>query len=619
MTSRRPFPLPTSKAQYAPDRRAHVEHIALTLSFDFKRRILYGRCATTFAAVGGPLAALTLQAGRMSIKGVRVGDKSVTFETAGDELRINVPKLAEGRSTTVTVDYEVHQPEQGIYFIGPDKGYPDKPYQVWTQGQDADAHYWFPCLDHPNAKATSETVVTVPADFFVLSNGALVSETLDKAGKHKTYHWKMDVPHVTYLISVVAGRFVGRTSKAAGVPVSFYVEPGREADGQRSFGKTPEMVRFFSERIGYKYPYAKYAQIAVRDFVFGGMENTTCTTQTDATLHDARAALDFSSDDLVAHELAHQWFGDLLTCKDWSQAWLNEGFATYFDALFKEFDLGEDEFAMQRIADQDIYLKEDGERYRRPIVTNVFREPVDLFDRHLYEKGGCVLHMLRAQLGDDLWWRAINKYVTANAMGSVETVDFARALERVSGRNFARFFDQWVFGAGQPEFSVAYRWDDEAKAAIVDVKQTQPEADGTALFSVPLVLEFGLPRGKRSRVEVVSDAREQTFRFPLAVKPLTFVFDPNADVLKTVKLDVPREMLIRQLAGEPRVASRIAAARALGADASHDVVEALAHSLGSDRFWGVRAEAAKALGRIRNDAALAALVRATKVAHPKAR
>jgi aminopeptidase N len=531
-SARRSFPLPTSKAQYAPDRRARVEHIALTLSFDFKRKILYGRCATTFAAVGGPLTSLVLQAGRMRIIDVRSGAKRLSFETAGDELRINVPTLAEGRSTTVSIEYEVHEPEQGIYFIGPDKGYPDKPYQVWTQGQDADAHYWFPCLDHPNAKATSEVIATVPADFFVLSNGALVSETLDKARKNKTYHWKMDVPHVTYLISVVAGKFVGRTSKADGIPVSFYVEPGREADGQRAFGKTPKMVRFFDECIGYKYPYAKYAQIAVRDFVFGGMENTTCTTQTDATLHDARAALDFSSDDLVAHELAHQWFGDLLTCKDWSHAWLNEGFATYFDALFKQFDLGEDEFAMQRIADQDLYLKEDDEHYRRPIVTNVFREPVDLFDRHLYEKGSSVLHMLRTQLGDDLWWRAINQYVTVNAMGSVETVDLARALEHVSGRNFARFFDQWVFGAGHPEFSVAYRWDDEAKAAVVDIKQTQAAADGTALFSVPLALDFALPRGKRERVSVVSDAREQTFRFQLPAKPQTFVFDPDSRCLE---------------------------------------------------------------------------------------
>ncbi|MBV8281338.1 MAG: M1 family metallopeptidase, partial [Candidatus Eremiobacteraeota bacterium] len=416
--TRRPFALPASRAHYAPDRRARVDHIALTLSFDFKRKILEGRCATTFTAVGGALTALELQAGRMAIKRVRdAKGKPLPYELVGQTLRIGVPRLATGKSTTVTVDYEVRKPQQGIYFIGPDKGYPDKPYQVWTQGQDADAHYWFPCVDHPNAKATTEVTATVPSDFFVLSNGALVSTTEDKTKKTKTYHWKMDVPHVTYLVSVVAGKFVGRTDKSNGVPVSWYVEPGREAEGKRSFGKTPEMVDFFGDRIGVKYPYPQYSQIAVRDFVFGGMENTTCTTQTDSTLHDTRAALDFTSDDLVAHELAHQWFGDLLTCKDWSHAWLNESFATYFDALFKEYDLGEDEFAYQRFINQDLYLKEDSEHYRRPIVTNIYTEPVELFDRHLYEKGSCVLHMLRVQLGDDLWWCAINDYVSTNAQG----------------------------------------------------------------------------------------------------------------------------------------------------------------------------------------------------------
>src|ERR1700687_1867933 len=434
-STRRPFALPSSKAQYGPDRRAQVEHIALTLSFDFKAKILYGRCATTIRAVGGALTSLDLQAGSMVIKAVSASGKPAAFELVGDSLRIELPKLASGKTATVSIDYEVRQPEQGIYFIAPDKAYPDRPYQAWTQGQDADAHYWFPCVDHPNAKATSEVIAQVPADYFVLSNGTLVSAQLDKAKKTKTYHWKMDVPHVTYLISVVAGKFVGRTTMVDGIPVSWYVEPGREADGRRAFGKTPAMLKFFGDRLGYKYPYAKYAQIAVREFVFGGMENTTCTTQTDATLHDARAHVDFSSDGLVAHELAHQWFGDFLTCKDWSHAWLNEGFATYFEQLFTQFDLGDDEFDYERIHSQDRYLREDDEHYRRPIVTNVFREPSDLFDRHLYEKAGAVLHMIRQQLGDDLWWRALHEYVTANAQGLVETVDLARAFEKVSGRN----------------------------------------------------------------------------------------------------------------------------------------------------------------------------------------
>ena len=264
--TRRAFPLPASKPHYAPDRRARVDHIALKLSFDFARKILKGRCDTTFTAIGGPLKSFELQAGKMLIKGVRSGGKALPYELIGETLRIELPSLARGKSTTVSVDYEVRQPQQGIYFIGPDKGYPDKPYQVWTQGQDADAHYWFPCVDHPNAKATTEVTATVPSDYFVLSNGTLVSTDEDTAKKTRTYHWKMDVPHVTYLVSVVAGKFVGRTDSSNGVPVSWYVEPGREADGRRSFGKTPKMVKFFGDRIGVKYPYSKYAQIAVARF-----------------------------------------------------------------------------------------------------------------------------------------------------------------------------------------------------------------------------------------------------------------------------------------------------------------------------------------------------------------
>ena len=358
---RRPFALPGTKPRYAPDRPAAIEHIALTISFDFKNHVLVGSCRTTFRAVGKSLDSLEMDADHLHIKAARsASGKKLSFVLAGGKLEIELDQtLQPGKSSTVIVDYEARQPTQGIYFISPDKGYPRKPVQVWTQGQDQDAHYWFPCIDYPNAKATTEIIATVPANFFVLSNGALVSTVSDTKAKTKTYHWKMDTPHVTYLVSCVAGEFSGETEMLGDLPVSYYVVPGREADGERSFGKTPKMVKFYSDRIGVPYPYAKYAQIAVTDFIFGGMENTSATTQTDTTLHDARAHLDFSSDALVAHELAHQWFGDLLTCKDWSHAWLNEGFATYFEALFREFDQGEDEFDYYRLMLAQRYFEED--------------------------------------------------------------------------------------------------------------------------------------------------------------------------------------------------------------------------------------------------------------------
>lgn len=620
---RRPFALPAAKPRYGPDRPAKVEHISLTLSFDFAKKILYGRCATTFTAVAAKVAHVELDAAQLTILKVSTPTgRRLPFEHAGSKLRILLDKpLATGKSATVVVQYEARQPRQGIYFIGPDEAYPKKPVQVWTQGQDEDAHYWFPCIDYPNAKATTEVKATVPAGFFVLSNGVLNKMTSDARAKTATYHWTMDVPHVTYLVSCVAGKFSKHTDVVDGIPVSYYVRPGREADGERSFGKTPKMLAFFSERLNYPYPYAKYAQIAVADFIFGGMENTTATTQTDTTLHDARAHLDFSSDPLVAHELAHQWFGDLLTCRDWSHAWLNEGFATYFEALFREFDKGEDEFQYCRVGLQDAYKREDLDHYRRSIVTNVYMEPVDLFDRHLYEKGASVLHMVRTQLGDDLWWKAMSRYVMDNAFRNVETVDLARAIEEVSGRNFTPFFDQWVMHAGHPEFDVGFEWDSDAGLAAVTVAQTQRVDDQTPLFTVPVTIEFGLPGGNNETFEVVCDAPAQTFHFTLRAKPETCVFDPAGDVLKTVHLKMPGEMLARQLAAHRHVAARVDAARglALAGNASVESVDALSRALRSDRFWGVQAEAAKSLGRIRGDRAFEALTGATKIEHPKAR
>jgi len=618
--SRRPFALPGAKPRYAPDRPARVDHIALTVSFDFDAKILFGKCATTFAAVGKTLDNVELDAAQLTIKRV-LGAKGAPLQFAllGSKLRIEIPRLAPGRSTTVVVEYEARKARQGIYFIGPDEGYPNKPVQVWTQGQDQDAHYWFPCIDYPNAKATTEVTATVPRDFIVLSNGALVKAAEDKKARTKTFHFKMDVPHVTYLVSCVAGRFSEKTTLVGDVPVSYFVHPGREADGERSFGKTPKMVRFFGDALRFPYPYVKYAQIAVADFIFGGMENTTATTQTDTTLHDARAHLDFSSDPLVAHELAHQWFGDLLTCKDWSHAWLNEGFATYFEALFREFDKGKDEFDYYRLELQMRYRHEDAEHYRRAIVTNVFDEPVEIFDRHLYEKGACVLHMIRAQLGDELFWEMLHRYVDVNQRRNVETVDLARAIEDTTGRNFAPFFDQWVFKAGHPEFKVRYSWDAAQSQAVVVVSQTQKVDEATPLFATPVVIEFGFGRGKNERFNVTCDAPEQTFCFSLKTKPQTFVFDPDADVLKSLALDVPVQMLITQLKTDDRVASRIEAAHALANDASPGAVAALSATLQSDPFWGVQAEAARALGMIRGDAAFAALAAGLAVKHPKAR
>ena len=370
---RRAYAMADAKPHFAPDRPCDIVHIALTLQLDIAQQSLHGTCATTVRAVQEAVPGLTLDAVDLQIAQVRqAGGGALPYNYDGQRLRVTFPEsLQHGAPATVEVDYGVTKPRLGLYFITPDAAYPHKPVQVWSQCQDEDARYWFPCFDAPNEKATTEMTVTVPQPYFALSNGTLLSTTRDEAAGTITYHWLQDQPHSTYLMTLVVGEFSERTEMVHGLPVQWYVTPGREDDGQRAFGDTPEMVRFFSQKLGVPYPWNKYAQIAVSDFVFGGMENTTATTQTDLTLHDARAHLDFSSNGLVAHELAHQWFGNLLTCKHWSHAWLNEGFATYFDALFHEHHKGTDEFRYYMHQNAQAYFREDGEEYRRPIVTNM--------------------------------------------------------------------------------------------------------------------------------------------------------------------------------------------------------------------------------------------------------
>ena len=246
--------------------------------------------------------------------------------------------------------------------------------------------------------------------------------------------------------------------------MQYYGPRGRRADLERTLARTPAMLRFFNKVTGAKYPYPRYAQTFVADFIFGGMENISATTLTDTSLLDKRASLDADADGLLAHELAHQWFGDLLTCRDWSHGWLNEGFATYFEALFTESAKGIDEFRYELHSNTQIYMGEDGNRYRRPIVNNVYHEPIDLFDRHLYEKGSLVLHMIRTVLGDALWTKAIHHYVRKHRSTNVTTPDFQRAITEATGRNIDWLFDQYVYRGGHPALKVAFEWDDAREA-----------------------------------------------------------------------------------------------------------------------------------------------------------
>src|SRR3990172_8044176 len=360
-----PFPLPGDRPRYPRDRLFDVRHIRLEVAIDLEARRLWGTCSTTLAAINDGLSRLEFDCVDLAVKSVSLsGGAPLPYEVSDGRLRIDIgsPRAA-GEELTVAVEYECTEPRRGLYFVAPDEAYPDKPLQAWTQGQDEDSRHWFPCYDYPNEQATSEVIVTVPEGFTTVGNGELVATRTDKSRRTTTFHWRQSVPHVAYLLSLTVGRFAKIEEAWESLPVEYYVPPGREEDGRRAFAKTPKMLAFFSERTSIRYPYAKYAQVAVADFIFGGMEIVSATTVTDRVLHDERAHLDYSADSLVAHELAHQWFGDLFTCRDWSPAWLNEGFATYFDHLFREHDLGTDEFRYALFQDAEEYFREDRERY----------------------------------------------------------------------------------------------------------------------------------------------------------------------------------------------------------------------------------------------------------------
>ena len=608
----RSFELPGAKPHYNPDRPGQVDHIFLDLILDIPNQSFKGTCTTTITPVRPGIELLTMDAVDLDIESVLVESISQNFDYDGEQIQIHLQQPATTEAIKVEIAYSVDHPQRGLYFISPDEHYPDKPTQVWTQGEDEDSRFWFPCFDYPGQLATSEIRVKVPTGFKAISNGELIkTEEVDNS---VIYHWSQQQVHPTYLMTLAVGDFAVIEDEWRGKPVTYYVEKGREADGKRSMGKTPRMVEFLSNKYGYDYPYPKYAQVCVDDFIFGGMENTSTTLLTDRCLLDERAATDnMRTESLVLHELAHQWFGDLVVIKHWSHAWIKEGMASYAEVFWTEEEYGKDDAAYYLLNEARTYISEDSTRYRRPIVTNIYREAIELYDRHLYEKGACVYHMIRAILGDELFDKAIQTFVRDNAHNTVETVDLLRAIDKATGYNLMFLFDQYVFRGGHPDYQVAYAWDGDSKLAKLTVTQKQAKKDSESkeLFELKIPVAFGYisqssqPEFKTFTLNI--HQAEQSFYFPLEKKPDFISFDVSNNFLKTVTLQYPVAELKKQLKYDPDPISRIYAADALAKKGGLEVVKALAKSLTEDPFWGVRIEVAKKLGKIKLNQASEAL------------
>ncbi len=613
-TTSKKFELAGSKPHYTPAKQFSIKHLKLELKPDFEEKNIECRETLDIIPIEDNLQHIVLDAAELNIRSVHVDGKGLQFKALEEKLRIELPTpAAEDEQVRISINYDA-KPRRGFFFVKPDKDYPNKQLQAWTQGEASESKYWFPCFDHPDMKFTSEMIVEVPSDFVVISNGKLVNVT---KGKSVKYHWKEEHPHPAYLTSLVIGKFEEIKEKYDGIDLLYYVPEDMVDKVSLSFSNTINMMKFFEEYTGVKYPFDKYSQVTVDNFVYGGMENVSATTLTMDTLHDKKAHLDFTSDHLVSHELAHQWFGDLVTCRDWQHIWLNESFATYFEALYWQNSRGEDEFNYYVMQLAEEYFDEASKRYRRAIVTNVYKHPDDLFDRHTYEKGACVLHVLRNLVGDSIFRRAVKLYLERFSDKNTETDDLRKCVEEVSGLSLQQFFEQWLRKPGHPELKIEYDFDHGSKVATIKLSQTQNTDDGTPIYIFPLDIHITTSTGKK-QFKFNIDSKEHTLQIPLDSEPLWFSIDPSNKLLKRMDVKAPKQMLVEQLKNGNTV-ERIYATKALSNFSSDDVVDALKEVMMKDSFWGVSAECARTLSKIKTDNAYKVLADALGIKHPKAR
>lgn len=622
---------PAERATTAPARTSHalapatalaprehaidVEHYALDLALDAERRAVAGTCTLRAWPAAGRTDVRTVELDLEDLAVSSVHDaegRALAFEQTEGRLAITLAEpLARGRFVELRIAYG-GVPRRGLWFNADARGVVD---QVFTQGECEDARGWFPCVDDPSDRATSELRVDVPRAWNVLAAGVRVERR--ESGTRAVESWRMDVPHPAYLATLVAGDLVTHVPDSRGVPLVVLAEARHAPELAASFARTGEILAQFGALTGIEYPYAKYGQACVRNFPFGGMENISATTLTDLALTDERGRRDGRIDGLVAHEAAHQWFGDLLTCRDWSQIWLSEGFATYFGALWTEKDEGAEayELAMSRAREASLAL--DAGDKRRAIVWNVARRPMDLFfTGHAYQGGALRLHLLRCTLGDDAFFRGIALYTAHNRGRSVVTADVRRAFEEASGQDLARFFEQWLESPGHPELSVSWRWDGPRQRVELELEQTQSADAGVpAVFEAPVDVEIASARGRRTeRVELRQ--RKQLVHLACETEPEWVLFDVRSalpavcDDRKTgrewLAISQRSDRATFRLAAVRALAKLAAAARASvsrdgAANGAAEIDGALQRIAHDDACADVRAAAARALGEARQE------------------
>jgi aminopeptidase N len=593
----------------AVDRPIDIQDIRLDLRVDLTKKLVEGTATLQIRGLRA-LKHLELDAVAFHVKKVSMALDSqpphaVPYTHDGKKLTILLPKpWLAGQEAALHVDYRIQDPKEGLHFFGPTTADPDAPRIVWSQGEPISNRYWFPCIDAPDERQTTEIVVTVPEGFEAISNGKLVTRKTTSDGKCITFDWKQDKPHPAYLVTLVVGQFDVVREEWDKVPILYYVPRGKKDQVTTTFARTREMLSFFSKRFGIQYPWDKYAQVVAYRFG-GGMENTSATTMGDI-LQDQRSILDRDSDGIIAHELAHQWWGDLVTCRDWAHLWLNEGFASYAEALWDAHRDGEDAYAYNMFEKATSAIS-GGKK--RPVVDRRYTTEMSMFDSRAYPKGAWVLHMLRRRVGDDEFFKGVQQYGSSHRLQSAETADFRRTMERVTGRNLERFFYDWTERPGNPALAVSTDYVPATQQARVVVKQTQSGEP----FHFPLTLLLSCS-GVTKPVVIEQDVtdKENTFLIPLPGTLTRVEIDPEQAVLAEIKETKGRDLWAAQLHQGSSVPMRLRAVRHFRGSKNDEDRELLARALTQEKFWGVQTEIASALAAMGGDKAREALMEGSR-------
>ncbi|MEM8487193.1 MAG: M1 family aminopeptidase [Bacteroidota bacterium] len=585
-----------------------VQHTALDLAFDFPGERVIGTATHRLVATAQLLTHIQLDAKDMEIRDVsikRPGQEfeSIAFQYNNADLVISLqPGIGKTVALEVKVDYVAHPmrngQKMGMVFVDGQGDDPSVPTQVWTLGQPEDNQFWFPGWDYPNDRMTFDLALTVPQQFSTIANGDLVEQRA-LADNMRRDRWVLNKPHVSYLTGFAAGEFsavVENYQRADGtsVPLAYLVEPQHAENANLIFGETPDMMRFFERNLQVKYPWSNYKQVTVREFTARGMENTTATIMYDKLQHDARAHLDYTGRDLITHELAHQWFGNMVSSRNWANLALNEGFATYAERLYMEHADGLAVGQAHTIWDREAYFGQ-AQTLMRPIIWHGYGNPYDMYDRHTYEKAALVLHQLRYELGNDVWWRGVRQYLTANAYKEVTIDALQRAMEQASGKGLGGFFQQWYRRPGHPVLNVSHRFDASRGVYEIDVAQVQDSAR-VGLFAFDVDIEVNVPNAAPwvSRYRVAT--QDTTFRFAIA-GDISFVRFDRGDWLPA-EINVKKSIVEwqNQARYDDEPAGRYDAVVALADQPENaNVRNVLLHVLQSDDAAFVREAAAAAL------------------------